>query len=1362
MTSLARPAWQTEDLEDEWIEEEDEDDGSRSISLTTPLANTLHVVNSSGNNSFTSEDEPNAEAEAGGTFLVRQDVPAAPLLPKTPGRNPMKGAINTFFSPLPLERMFEPPSPPPASVPPPAPISIPNKPAVSSRLVREYVPSEGEPSVSHSHIDAEANDGVLAVPNQPFTFTVLRQPNLSPAQAQSTPLPPAPMTDPRLKLFQFQYDTFTRDHLSAIVDSIPVNTPSGGRGSPFSGADSETPGNSSISHLRSAKRMRLSPASDFSGYGEGDGEGALIARPKLQGQDYVGESRRMMDAIKSARDFSTISTTSSARALAIEEREEKEKEAKNVVEARPALLTVPTIAHPSSSPGPNPLASSTASTSRLEKYSSLAYRKQAADLMAAIKNDVQAKTTGRSFSAETDVTDVTNTRRGKENGWKGHVRGASSTSTVFTKASRQTSRTHTVGGSSPARPARSPKKGASPRRIRKPQIIVDDDLAGGLRDMSLEEQGHGTVRISKPPQTRPPIPAQSPAGLLHPMGSLRGAEDLNRFVSSSTVTSGTTLATQSTGSTRSFVKHGHAGVGGMRRIGPEEVQGMLGDRVGRMVFDSVLMKWVKGVPGREGTYEADRGAPEHTRTMSVDSEDPFRDIESLRDDGDATRRQEDAMSRITETEREVEADNEEADAEEAELNSFSFDGAGVVHVMTGIDSAQDDDLTTDSEDEEDQLVTETDREHEQDLGDGDGFDSDEELPEALRPQPFTWSLGGTSRASPARRTHAPSPAKTPRSPKNMMKSRSTTPVSALKGGSGPRNHRTPANRMGHRRSVSFSDGKREGPIRGVGKDGTAPEQRSIVFVPSARSKRIADMMEDLESSEFVGEDSPTKSSASSRRTSVEMRPLRKVGSSSPKQDVSRRVFSRSQTQRHSPDNASHVKANATFLTECSFGVSHDRLVQVITDVEPFEPHWETISSIDLSKKNVESVARLKEFLPKLDSLCFHLLNLENLDLSNNDIDCLRQLECLRHLRELRADGNKITSLDGLQKMDGLAKLSLQKNGVKDVDLARYHWTRLEMLNLSGNKIEGIDGLASLPSLIALNLDHNSLGDFETGGPMPRLRILRVSGNRLRRLNVASFPNLRTLYADNNALTSLVKADRLAKLENLSLRNQNGKGFHLSTREIRDVKRLYLSGNALQGGFIEEPCYNLVYLELAACRLSTLPANMAQLAPNLRVLNLNYNFIEDARPLEGLTRLKKLTLIGSRLAGTKPLIRVLERMGDVEMLDFRMNPCTLGWYLPLLVRDVPGALQPSDKPSSNGGGGKDLGWKDLDAKFRRDLPDAPYIGRLAYRGLVMRACPRIRMLDGVDVTEKERVKASHLLEGISRKRKGAGGSAVVAT
>ena len=113
----------------------------------------------------------------------------------------------------------------------------------------------------------------------------------------------------------------------------------------------------------------------------------------------------------------------------------------------------------------------------------------------------------------------------------------------------------------------------------------------------------------------------------------------------------------------------------------------------------------------------------------------------------------------------------------------------------------------------------------------------------------------------------------------------------------------------------------------------------------------------------------------------------------------------------------------------------------------------------------------------------------------------------------------------------------------------------------------------------------------------------------------------------------------------------------------------------------------------------------------------------------------------------------------------MNPCTLGWYLPLLVKDVPGALQPSDQDGDQGGrygenskgSGNNSGkssswqWQELDAKFRRDLPDEAYVGRLAYRGLVMRACREVKTLDGIQVSEKEREKAEKLLTGILRKR-----------
>jgi protein NUD1 len=108
----------------------------------------------------------------------------------------------------------------------------------------------------------------------------------------------------------------------------------------------------------------------------------------------------------------------------------------------------------------------------------------------------------------------------------------------------------------------------------------------------------------------------------------------------------------------------------------------------------------------------------------------------------------------------------------------------------------------------------------------------------------------------------------------------------------------------------------------------------------------------------------------------------------------------------------------------------------------------------------------------------------------------------------------------------------------------------------------------------------------------------------------------------------------------------------SIRDVRDVKRLYLSGNALPASWLTHSAYNLTYLELAACRLTALPPSLSTHLPNLRALNLNYNFIEDVSPLEGLGRLGKVTMIGSRMKGTKGIVRVLRTCPDVEVVDFR--------------------------------------------------------------------------------------------------------------
>ncbi|KAI6041446.1 hypothetical protein EDC04DRAFT_2565693 [Pisolithus marmoratus] len=1391
LSEKARPAWQTEDLEEEWVEGNDASLGTQSISLTAPLPGFLHTPGSD-------DDDSDSSPVAGGTFLIRDDVPAEGLLPKTPGRQNKKGSgIKDIFSPLPLEKMFEPPSPPP---PRPAALALSSAPAVPSRLSQAFTPDD-----SQSEAENAVSDRPPAKLNTEYQFT-FSAPHHSPlySQAQSTPghvksIANPPITDPRLRLFQLQYDTFTREHLSAMVDSIAVNTPSGGNsdgnGSPSSilqhaiFKNPQTP--SDDTPVRSVKRVRLSSPSDI--YGEGAGEGATIARPQIPRVDYVGESRSLMQQIRQARDFSTISTTVTAQSPA----SQPSQKPQTVVRHHRQLYAVPN--------------------------QSLAIRQQAEAFMQQIKNDM--KGSKRLFSGDTEFSRYTHAEDAVES-LAEESHHSTWSATTRDKESRSRQKSARLG--SPRRPSASSRH--SPRRLgRSESAEQDQSFVHEMSNMSIEAPWQTEPRISASHKqeatsnavhnipdirvTTSTFVSTTTMHLVPPPNQLRRSyspstvhsgnnEDLNRFVSTST-TSGTMVTASSA---PSFVKH--AGPVHITHITPLDVPS-LPDRIGKMVYDKEQMKWTK--TSTRVVSEVD-DHKDQTAGTDAESEDPFRDIESLREDdsgGSYHSEQGDQVGVDISGLEEVGQEYEEVD-----LTSFTFDGPSIAAIrMATSEEDEVENETSDSDsDAQDEEVADT-----EDQAAPPVFESEDEASHDS-PVPTTKPLPAarfnpSTETTPIVAARKSSALITPMPPRSALKSTSVTPVSAMK----DRSHdkfRTPAQRIGHRRSVSFSDGKRDGPIRGLSTKphesdddiGTSittttttsldPSQSASSCLPSARSRRLADMMHKLEATDSPG--SPTRSSTSGRSSTHQLLPLGNRRPSSQmavanSSGMTRRLFSTSQRSDFTEQDA---RMNATFLTECSFGLAHDKLVQVITDVQPFEPYWEELHDVDLSRKSLESVARLKEFMPKLDSLTLnsnrlswlsgipgsvrtlsvasnlltavtsfsHLLNLENLEISHNNIDSLTQLQCLRHLRELRADGNKITSLDGLQKLDGLTKLSVQGNLIGEVDLNLYRWPRLEMLNLSQNRLSRISGLAmGMPALIALNVDGNALEQIEPGGTMPRLRTLRASNNRLQTLNVAPLGNLRTLYVDNNSLPSLVKGERLGKLENLSMRNQSCRDFHLPTRLFRDVKRLYLSGNKLKSDFIDEPCYNLIYLEVAACRLAGLPRELGQLVPNLRALNLNYNFLEDVTALEGLTRMNKLTMIGSRLKGTKPLIRVLQRMPELEMLDVRMNPCTLGWYLPLLVRDVPGALQPSENGVHGQGqsgsrqqgvsrrGDRGYGWQELDAKFRRDLPDDVYVGRLAYRGLVMRACPRMRMLDGVEVAEKERTKANHLLQGILSKQ-----------
>ena len=89
-------------------------------------------------------------------------------------------------------------------------------------------------------------------------------------------------------------------------------------------------------------------------------------------------------------------------------------------------------------------------------------------------------------------------------------------------------------------------------------------------------------------------------------------------------------------------------------------------------------------------------------------------------------------------------------------------------------------------------------------------------------------------------------------------------------------------------------------------------------------------------------------------------------------------------------------------------------------------------------------------------------------------------------------------------------------------------------------------------------------------------------------------------------------------------------------------------------FPTTPLYSLVYLEAAACKLSAWPESFAHKMPNLKILNINYNFFDTLDGLRGLSGLRKLTAVGARLggSGSTGVVKGLKGLVGLEEVDLR--------------------------------------------------------------------------------------------------------------
>ncbi|KAK9472000.1 uncharacterized protein V1510DRAFT_426438 [Dipodascopsis tothii] len=493
--------------------------------------------------------------------------------------------------------------------------------------------------------------------------------------------------------------------------------------------------------------------------------------------------------------------------------------------------------------------------------------------------------------------------------------------------------------------------------------------------------------------------------------------------------------------------------------------------------------------------------------------------------------------------------------------------------------------------------------------------------------------------------------------------------------------------------------------------------------------------------------------------------------------------------------------------ESSFSVAVHNLVKILSDIEPFEPYWEDLKSLNLQGRDLETLVKLDDWCPQLLELnvsdnflayltgvpsttrllravnnCFceltafgMLSNLQYLDISDNQIETLNGMSNLVHLRELVVDNNELTNIDGIMQLDGLLKVSVKGNRLESLNLETSALHRLEELDLSANRLTKITGVERLKNLMVLKLDDNMLAEFQIEGYLVRLRMLRLVRNNLTRFDGVSFPYLRILSLDENKIESVTGLKRLRLLESISLRDQRSTTGcviarkytdkrHLTCPNINDVRRLYLSGTHPVDLNFRLHFLNLQSLELAATNLTSLPPSFSSFARNLRELNLSFNQLRDITPLRNIFKLRKLYLVGNHIdMDMASLSSVISSFKVLMSLDLRMNPITHKFYPPLFSDTTTGLrsgllhgpanedLDPTVVPR----GEMHRAYHNLmtDRAFqqsweKRNKLFLEALRKQSYQGLMFLSVPTLRWLDGVEFTREEVQDVARILEKVT--------------
>ncbi|XP_052630465.1 leucine-rich repeat-containing G-protein coupled receptor 5 isoform X2 [Harpia harpyja] len=292
-----------------------------------------------------------------------------------------------------------------------------------------------------------------------------------------------------------------------------------------------------------------------------------------------------------------------------------------------------------------------------------------------------------------------------------------------------------------------------------------------------------------------------------------------------------------------------------------------------------------------------------------------------------------------------------------------------------------------------------------------------------------------------------------------------------------------------------------------------------------------------------------------------------------------------------------------------------------------------------------------------------------LDLSMNNITKLpsNPVHNLRFLEELRLAGNGLTYIPkgAFAGLFNLKVLMLQNNQLRQVPTeALQNLRSLQSLRLDANHINYVppNCFNGLVSLRHLWLDDNSLTEIPVQAfrSLPALQAMTLALNKIHYIPDYAFGNLSSLvvlHLHNNRIYSLGKKcfDGLHSLETLDLNYNSLDEFPTAIRTLTNLKELGFHSNNIKSiperAFVGNP--SLITIHFYDNPIQLVGKSAFQHLPELRTLTLNgASQITEFPDLTGTTSLESLTLTGAQITSLPK--SACDQLPNLQVLDLSYN------------------------------------------------------------------------------------------------------------